>query len=859
MTAVAVRFGDYELSVERVELRRGGEPVAVEPQVFDVLAYLVRNRDRVVPKTELLDQVWGDRFVSESALTSRIKSARRAIGDTGRDQRAIKTVHGRGYRFVLEVVDDEDGSAGRTDQPAARAAVEPAAPAGAADRALRVVDDLVSGRGAALRIEGGTRAARTELLHRLADEGRRRGLVVGMSAPSITSASPFACVGGALDEMTQRRPDLLDALPAGMRAEIEQVIESERPTTRQRWLVAARELLVVASEAAGALLLVDHADHAPAEALALVDDVARLTRGHRIAVVVAGRHHDHASGRGWYEAVVLAPADGVPAPAASDLPREVEEALRLVAVSGDWFDELELQAATGHGEAAAHRLVDAALSAGAVVPAADGFRFAAGGFGGPAAAQPERVLAVTARRLADLGAPPERVADRLHAAGRRAEAAPYALAAARSAAAVQLHRDVLRWTAMARDHVGAADAPELLRLRADALAAVGDPAAVAAYRAAIAVTPPGETRRLRVRLARAALVVGDRASAEDALAGVEPDGGPDDAAVLYARGLLAYFSGDIDVAEATVEEARHAAITRGTPGQMLDAITLQGLVAHSRGEWFDRLLREMRAAGEDTALATTVFDSHLCVAEYLLYGPTPYAEVVDLAERLRERADEVGARPAAAFATLVAGEASLLSGDLEAARTQLADAVEQHIALGADSGTSHALQRLAEVELAAGDRAEAERLLRRALSLARWSPLAHHLLQRIYGTLVASAPDREAALAVVDEAAEASDQAVSCTVCHVMIAVPAAIACAEGGRLEEARTWLVEAERSAALWQGTAWQAAVREARAHLARAEGDPAVAARLLAEAAVLFDEAGQPLDARRCREASAALDPT
>jgi hypothetical protein len=123
---------------------------------------------------------------------------------------------------------------------------------------------------------------------------------------------------------------------------------------------------------------------------------------------------------------------------------------------------------------------------------------------------------------------------------------------------------------------------------------------------------------------------------------------------------------------------------------------------------------------------------------------------------------------------------------------------------------------------------------------------------------VASAPDREAALAVVDEAAEASDQAVSCTVCHVMIAVPAAIACAEGGRLEEARSWLVEAERSAALWQGTAWQAAVREARAHLARAEDDPAGAARLLAEAAVLFEEAGQPLDARRCREASAALDP-
>jgi DNA-binding winged helix-turn-helix (wHTH) protein/tetratricopeptide (TPR) repeat protein len=840
MAEVAVRFGEFELSVERVELRCGGELVAVEPQVFDVLAYLVRHRDRVVPKSELLDQIWGDRFVSESALTSRIKSARRALGDTGRDQAAIRTFHGRGYRFVLEVSDDHEAGA------------DPVA------RALRVVDDLAAGQGTALRIEGGSRSSRTELLHRLADEGRRRGLAVGMSAPSITSASPFACVGGALDEMTQRRPGLLAALSDAIRAEIELVIESERPTTRQRWLVAARELLVVAAEQTGALLLIDHADQAPAEALALVDDMARLTRGHRIAVVVAGRHPGVDAGDpGWYEVVGLPAAGaGAPGPAAADLPHDVAEALRLVAVSGEWFDELELQAAAGLDEATAHRVVDAALAAGAVIPAADGFRVAveSAGAGVP---RPERVLAVTGRRLAELGAPPERVADRLHAAGRPAEAAPFALAAARRAAAVQLHREVLRWTGLARDHVEAADAPELLGLRADALAAQGDPAAVAAYRAALAVAPPEDVRRVRVRLARAALVSGDRSSAEEALVGLEPDGGPDDAAVLISRGLLAYFSGDIDVAEAAVEEARHAAATRGTPGQLLDAITLQGLVAHSRGEWFDRLLREMRAAGEDTALASTVFDSHLCVAEYLLYGPTPYAEVVDLAARLRARADEVGARPAAAFATLVAGEASLLAGDLGAARTLLADAVEQHGALGADSGTSHALQRLAEVELAAGDRAEAERLLRRSLALARWSPLAHHLLQRIYGTLVATAPDRQAALAVVDEAAEVSDRRVACRVCHVTIAVPAAIACAEGGRLEEARTWLVQAEQSAALWQGTAWKASVREAGAHLARAEGDPAGAARLRLEAAVLFDEAGQPLDARRCRDAAAALD--
>ena len=105
MTRMEVGFGDCELSVERIELRRAGQIVDMEPQVFDVLAYLLRHRERVVPKAELFDQIWGNRFVSESALSSRVKSARRAVGDTGRDQRIIRTVYGRGYRFVAEVIE----------------------------------------------------------------------------------------------------------------------------------------------------------------------------------------------------------------------------------------------------------------------------------------------------------------------------------------------------------------------------------------------------------------------------------------------------------------------------------------------------------------------------------------------------------------------------------------------------------------------------------------------------------------------------------------------------------------------------------------------------------------------------------
>ena len=96
-------FSDCELDLDRYELRRAGQLRPVEPQVFDLHAVLIRERHRVVPKEELLDTVWGNRFVSESALTSRVKAARQAIGDDGRSQRLIRTAHGRGYQFTAPV------------------------------------------------------------------------------------------------------------------------------------------------------------------------------------------------------------------------------------------------------------------------------------------------------------------------------------------------------------------------------------------------------------------------------------------------------------------------------------------------------------------------------------------------------------------------------------------------------------------------------------------------------------------------------------------------------------------------------------------------------------------------------------
>jgi TolB-like protein len=100
-------FADCALDTDRRELRRGTTLVAVEPQVFDLLAHLIRHRDRVISKDELLASIWHGRIVSESALFNRVNAVRTAIGDTGSEQRLIKTLPRKGIRFVGEVREDE--------------------------------------------------------------------------------------------------------------------------------------------------------------------------------------------------------------------------------------------------------------------------------------------------------------------------------------------------------------------------------------------------------------------------------------------------------------------------------------------------------------------------------------------------------------------------------------------------------------------------------------------------------------------------------------------------------------------------------------------------------------------------------
>ena len=124
---MVLAFGDHRLDIERRELRCGTEIIDVEPKVFDLLAFLVQQRDRVVSKDDLLRAVWGGRIVSESALTTRINAARKAVGDDGASQRLIRTFTRKGVRFVgdVTVVDRTRASAGETDTSGSGASPAP--------------------------------------------------------------------------------------------------------------------------------------------------------------------------------------------------------------------------------------------------------------------------------------------------------------------------------------------------------------------------------------------------------------------------------------------------------------------------------------------------------------------------------------------------------------------------------------------------------------------------------------------------------------------------------------------------------------------------------------------------------------
>lgn len=132
-------FASHVLDADLRELSRDGVPVAVEPQVFDLLILLVENRERIVTKDDLIEKVWDGRIVSESTLTSRMNAARKAVGDSGRTQGMIRTIARKGFRFVGEVREVSQGTSQGTAQDAAAESAAGSRPLPALDRAAIAV------------------------------------------------------------------------------------------------------------------------------------------------------------------------------------------------------------------------------------------------------------------------------------------------------------------------------------------------------------------------------------------------------------------------------------------------------------------------------------------------------------------------------------------------------------------------------------------------------------------------------------------------------------------------------------------------------------------------------------------------
>jgi tetratricopeptide (TPR) repeat protein len=521
---------------------------------------------------------------------------------------------------------------------------------------------------------------------------------------------------------------------------------------------------------------------------------------------------------------------------------------------GSSFSTDELLAVSDAGEDETYRHLDLAVAGMVVERAESGYRFRHALIRdalrqalppGAESAARRRV----AEALATTNSAPGRVARQFLAAGLPERAVPYAIRAVETAGALGAYRDALSLLEAVREHADPAHLPRLLARRGDLLLALGNPAAVAAYQQAVAVTDGTEKRLVRARLARAAVFAGDLDTARAALAGLAPDGDAADSPIMRAQAHVAYFSGDVDTAWAIASRAREILHSPDDPWHLVDLVTLQGLIAHQRGEWFERFRIELRRTQGKQQLVTALFDAHLCVAEYLLYGTVPYAEVIEDGEDLRVRATRAGALRGVAFATSLIGEAALFMGDLDRAEQELLHAIDLHRELDAPAGEAHALQRLAELRLARGDGSDAQRLLSRALPLARWSVVASHLLYRIYGTMIEATPDPVLARAVVERAEATLGETDSCVFCSVMLAVPAAIACAEVGDLEASRRYVAVAEASASRWEGSSWQAAVIEARAHLARAAGNDKESVALWDRAAGLFRAAGHHREGLRC----------
>jgi tetratricopeptide (TPR) repeat protein len=553
-----------------------------------------------------------------------------------------------------------------------------------------------------------------------------------------------------------------------------------------------------------------------------------------------------------------------------DVPDDALTLLRWLALGGDELDVRTVEALATLAQVPTFAALDGALEAGVLVLSGGRYRFRHELVRQALIEQvpPHRRLKMhrhIAAQLAGMDAVPASVARHWLEGGHPRDAMPWQLAAASQAVRLAAFSDALRHLqpllAFQPGHA------EALRLRAEALDAMGDPAAMAAYRLAADAAGEPDSHNLRAKAALAQVKQGDPKGALLALEGLHPtsvDGRLSEALAYSGAAALGVADPAMGTAKAAV--ARRLALESGDTTSLVIASWAQAAAAHARGELHRSVWADLQETRHVPHLALRVFDGHLCITQRFLYGARPYADVIEFADALSTEAQRLGAARGHAFGVTLRGEAEWLAGDLQAARLHLREGARLHRAIGGPVGEALSLQRLAEVSLHEGRHDEARALIDEALDVARQTDIGFHLLDRIYGTRInLHTDDPAAALHVMEDASESVRGPLeTCPGCRITFAVPAAIAAARAGELDLADQHEAQCAYLAnVVMRLPAWYAAHDEVRGHIAAARAPrPDEAVARFAAAAARFREAGQPLDAARCerlaRDAAGAARP-
>ena len=552
-----------------------------------------------------------------------------------------------------------------------------------------------------------------------------------------------------------------------------------------------------------------------------------------------------------------------------DVSDEASALLTWLALCGDTFDLATIEALAEAAHASAMAALDAVLMAGVLVPAGIRYRFRHDLVRQALVDQVPRHRRTQMHRriaklLTDQAAAPADIASHWRDGGKLREAVPWWLAAGRDAVRLAAFSDALR-------HVEALlevdpQHEEALRLRAEALDAMGDSAALAAYRraadAADAAGGPG-AHDLLAKAALAQVKQGDPKGALQLLAGLQTSSveGRLSEALAYS-GAAALGATDPAIGTAKAAQARRLALQTGDTASIVVASWAQAAAAHARGELHQSVWADLHETTQVPHLAVRVFDGHLCITQRFLYGARPYAEVIAFADAIATEGKRLGAARGHAFGTTLRGEAEWLSGDLVSARQHLREGANLHRAIGGSVGEALSLQRLSELALHEGHKIEARALIDEALDLARQTDIGFHLLDRIYGTRIAlCADDPQAALHVVqDAAASVRGPLETCPGCRITFAMPAAIAAARAGDVALADQHEAQCAYLAdVVMRLPAWYAAHDEVRGHIAAAKGAPVEdIGASFASAVARYRGAGQPLDAARCERLGRQVAP-